>query len=63
MEYQNIINLLDNATNQLSKFRAKSWVEIYDDVRGTCNTNTQIKFKTLILKPSLCDYITIIYLL
>ena len=63
MEYQNIINLLDNATNQLSKFRSKSWVEIYDDVRGTYNTNTQIEFKTLILKSSLCDYITIIYLL
>ena len=28
MEYQNIINLLDNKPNQSSKFRTKDWVEI-----------------------------------
>ena len=28
MEYQKIINLLDNTTNQPSKFRARRWVEI-----------------------------------
>ena len=44
MEYQKIINLLDNTPNQASKFRTKNWVEINDEARGTCNTNSQIKF-------------------
>ena len=30
MEYQKIANLLDNKSNQPSKFRTKSWVEIED---------------------------------
>ena len=42
MEYQEIINLLDNTSNQLSKFRTKNWIEINNDSRGTCNTNSQI---------------------
>ena len=28
MEYQKVINLLDNTTNEPSKFRTKYWVEI-----------------------------------
>ena len=56
MEYQKIINLLDDASNQPSKFKTKNWVEINDASRGTCNTNTQIKFKTTMLNSSLCDY-------
>ena len=32
MEYQKIINLLDNTPNQASKFRTKNWVEINDEV-------------------------------
>ena len=47
--------MLDNAPNQLSKFRTKNWVEINDKWRGKYNTNFQIKFKTTILKSSLCD--------
>ena len=35
MEYQKIINLLDNTSNQPSKFRTKNWVEISDESRGT----------------------------
>ena len=30
MEYQNIINLLDNTPNQPSKFRTKNWVKLND---------------------------------
>ena len=30
MEYQKIANLLDNKSNQPSKFRTKNWVEIED---------------------------------
>ena len=46
MEYQKIINLLDNTSNQPSKTRAKNCVEIDDKSRGRYNTNSQIKFKT-----------------
>ena len=31
-------------------------VEIYHESRGTYNVNSQIKFKTTMLKSSLCDY-------
>ena len=57
MEYQKIANLLDDdKSNQPSKFRTKNWVEIDDESRGTYNVNSQIKFKTTMLKSSLCDY-------
>ena len=56
MEYQKIPNLIDDTSNQPSKFRTKNWVEINDESRGTYNVNSQIKFKTTMLKSSLCDY-------
>ena len=56
MEYQKIANLIDGASNQPSKSRTKYWVEINDESRGTYNVNSQIKFKTTVLKSSLCDY-------
>ena len=56
MEYQKITNLIDDASNQPSKFRRKNWVEINDESRGTYNVNSQIKFKTTMLKSSLCDF-------
>ena len=56
MEYQKIANLIDDASNQPSKFRTKDWVEINDESRRTYNVNGQIKFKTTMLKSSLCDY-------
>ena len=55
MEYQKIANLIDDASNQPSKFKTKNWVEINDESRGTYNINIQIKFKTTMLKSSLCD--------
>ena len=39
MEYQKIINLLDDATNQPSKFRKRNWVEINDESQGTYTSN------------------------
>ena len=51
-----MINLLDNTPNQPTKFRIKNWVERNDDSRGTYNTNSKIKFQTLMLRSSLCDY-------
>ena len=56
MEYQKKINLLENTPNQVSKFRTKNWVEVNDESRGTYNVNSQIKFKNLMLRSSLCDY-------
>ena len=48
MEYQKIANLLDSASNQSSKFRTKTWVEINDESRGVY-TGSDIKFKTTML--------------
>ena len=56
MNYQKIANLIEDTSNQPSKFRTKNWVEINDESRGTYNVNSQIKFKTTMLKSSLCDY-------
>ena len=56
MEYQKIANLIDDTPNQPSKFRTRNWVEINDESRGAYNVNSQIKFKTAMLKSSLCDY-------
>ena len=55
MEYQKIANLLDNETNQPSKFRTRNWIEINDESRGTYTSN-DIKFKTTMLRSNLCDY-------
>ena len=50
-----IINLLDNTQNQPTKFRTKNWVEINNDLRRKYKTNSQINFKPLMLRSSLCD--------
>ena len=63
MEYEKVAHLLDNTSNQPSKFRTKTWVEINDESRGTYSVNRQINFKTSMLRPSLCDYSDAIYLL
>ena len=57
MEYQKIANLIDdNILNQPSKFRTRNCIEINHDSRGVYNVNSQNKFKTTMLKSSLCDY-------
>ena len=57
MEYQKIANLIDdNTLNQPSKFKIRNLIEINDESRGVYNGNSQIKFKTTMLKSSLCDY-------
>ena len=56
MEYQKIINLLGNTTDQLSKFKTKNWIEINDQSRGVYSTGSDIRFKTTMLKSSLCYY-------
>ena len=48
--------MLDSASNKQSKFRARNWVEINDDIRVAYSPNKQIRFKTAMLISSLCDY-------
>ena len=48
--------MLDDPSNQPSRFKTRSWVEINDESQGTYNVNSQIKFKTTMLNSSLCDY-------
>ena len=53
MEYQKLINLLENTLNQQSRFRTKSWVGVNDETRGTFNVNSQIECKTSMLRSIL----------
>ena len=55
MEYQKIINLPNDVTNQSSKFRTRNWVEINDESKGKCD-NSNIRFKTSMIRSNLCDY-------
>ena len=48
--------MLDNISNQSCKFRAENALNIWWHTCKWYNTNSQIKFKTIILKWSLCDY-------
>ena len=52
MGYQKTINLLDNASNEPSK----KWIKINDQSWRLYNTNSDIRFETTMLKPSLYDY-------
>ena len=55
MEWQKIINLLNNTPNQSTKFRIKSWIEISYNSLEAYDTNSQIKFKTSKLGSNLSD--------
>ena len=48
--------MVDNTPNQGNKCRIKKF-GIDNGAHGTYNTNSQIKFKTLMVKSILCDYI------
>ena len=45
-----------NASNRPSKFRTKNWIEINDELKESCSANSNIRFKTTMLKSNLCDY-------
>ena len=46
MKYQKIITLLDDTTNEPSKFRTRNWVEINEKSRAMYNVKfTMYKFK------------------
>ena len=53
MEYQKTMNLLDDTTNQPSRFRTRDWVEINDESKGRYNSN--ITFKAFVARSNLCD--------
>ena len=58
MEYQKIINLLNDTTNQPSKFRSRNCVETNDASQRTCGddnnnndgNNNNIKFKASMIR-------------
>ena len=47
---------MDNTPDQPSKFRPKNLVEINDESKELYSTGSDIKFKTTMLRSSLCDY-------
>ena len=56
MEYQKVINLLDDTANQPSKFWTRNWGKINDESRGTYSKGNQSKFKTSMIRSNLCGY-------
>ena len=55
MRYQKIIKLLENTQNQPSKLRTKIWVKVKNELLGTYKVNSLIKFKTSMLRSSVCN--------
>ena len=55
MEYQKIANLLESTSDNLSKFRTRNWIEVNDESRGNY-ANSDIRFKTTILRSNLYNY-------
>ena len=46
MEYQKIVNLIDeNTLNQPSKFRTRNWIEINDESRAAYNLIVRLSLK------------------
>ena len=48
--------MLDNTPNESHKFKNKNWVKINDESRGMYNKHNQIRFKTSMLRSTLCDF-------
>ena len=56
METQKIINLLNNSSNEESKFATKKWYVIDSQTtKGKYKQGDTIKFETETIKSSLCD--------
>ena len=57
METQKIINLLNDSSNEESKFATKNWYVIdIQTTKGKYKQGDTIKFETETIKSSLCDY-------
>ena len=48
--------MLESTSDNLSKFRTRNWVEINDESRGNYASDSDIRFKTTMLRSNLCDY-------
>ena len=55
MEYQKIANVLESTSDNLSKCRTRNWFEMNNESRGNYG-NSDIRFKTAMLRSNLCDY-------
>ena len=56
MEYHKIAKLLDNnLSSQSPKFRTKNWVKTNDESKESYSSNSDIRFKTKMLKSNLID--------
>ena len=55
MEYQRKTNLLESTSDNRSQFRTRNRFEINDESRRNY-TNSDITFKTTMLRSNLCDY-------
>ena len=47
--------MVESTLDNLSKFRTRNWVEINDESRGNY-ANSDVRFKTTMLRSNLCDY-------
>ena len=57
METQKVINLLNDSSNDESKFATKNDMPLNSETaKNKCNQNSSIKFETESIKSSLCDY-------
>ena len=58
MEFQKFVNFLDKTSddNNLPRFVTKKWIELYDQSEGNYNLNKEIRIKTSMLRPDLCDF-------
>ena len=62
MEYQKIINRLDDTTNQPFEFITRNWVEINDNSKGRYD-NSNIIFKTSMIRQIYVIIVIHMYLL
>ena len=54
MEYQKILNLLNEASN--SKFVTRKWNTVNDNSKANYDVGNEIIYNTEVLKSNLCDY-------
>ena len=55
MEYNNINNVFDSESENLSKFVTRDYVKV-NSLSNTYKENKSIRFKTPMLRLDLCDY-------
>ena len=56
MQCQKIINLLDTTSDNVPRFNTKKWIEVREQSGESYNINSQIRFKTSMLRTDICNY-------